>query len=368
MKKFIYLPFLFTFSLAMAHENGHVEYQEQKEESFGRLILAASSGKIKNRVTIKKDQSYVYIETNSIPDHSVNSRGPNSMQETSKSYRVPVSPKTNDQPTQSNPNSFGVALNGVPFRPSTAEYWNNNRDWVEEAISSRGKRLLGLDNNYGHVDHSGLYHYHGTPTDFIKTQQKTTRQRMALVGYAADGFPIYSEYGYRSAKNSRSGLTKLKSSYQLKKGKRPSDGPSGRYDGTYANDYEYVEDSGDLDECNGRFGVTPDYPKGTYYYVITKSFPFVSRFWKGTPDDSFLDRRGGRNNGQGNQQERRGGQEGRDQGRENQEGRGQGRGGREQGDDRRQGPPGQRGDSDFRPPHPPPHHRDRKEQKEIEIL
>ena len=26
---------------------------------------------------------------------------------------------------------------------------------------------------------------------------------------------------------------------------------------------------GDLDECNGRFGSTPEYPQGTYYYVST---------------------------------------------------------------------------------------------------
>lgn len=360
MKKLICTSIFLYQSLTMAHEGGHEQYQQEIDESFASLIFAASSGKIQNKVEIKKDTSYVYIETNSIPSHSAGNggRSPNTMQETSKLYRVPVNPKANNEPTQSNPNSFGVALNGVPFRPSTAEFWNNNRDWVEEAISSRGKRLLGLDDNYGHVDHSGLYHYHGTPTDFVRSQQKATRQRMALVGYAADGFPIYSEYAYKTADNSRSGLVKMKSSYQLKKGKRPSDGPSGRYDGTYANDYEYVKGSGHLDECNGRFGVTPDYPKGTYYYIITKSFPFVSRYWKGTPDDSFLDRRGGRDNGANNNQQRQG----------NEERRGPRQSNQEQGRDRRQGPPNQDRGSGFRPPHPPPHRRKDGPQKEIEIL
>ena len=33
--------------------------------------------------------------------------------------------------------------------------------------------------------------------------------------------------------------------------------------GTFTSDYQYVANSGDLDECNGRTGVTPEYPAGT---------------------------------------------------------------------------------------------------------
>ena len=79
----------------------------------------------------------------------------------------------------------------------------------------------------------------------------------------------------------------MKSSWRLKAGNRPDDGPGGRYDGTFSADYEYVEDLGDLDECNGRFGVTPEYPDGTYYYVITEDFPVIPRCFKGRPDKSF---------------------------------------------------------------------------------
>ena len=47
-------------------------------------------------------------------------------------------------------------------------------------------------------------------------------------------------------------------------------------------DYEYVAGSGDLDECNGRVGVTPEFPNGTYHYYITDTFPFIQRCVKGT--------------------------------------------------------------------------------------
>ena len=88
---------------------------------------------------------------------------------------------------------------------------------------------------------------------------------MSLIGYAADGFPIYFKYGYASATSSSNGVITLRSSYRLKSGSRPGDGenaPCGVYDGVYSNDFEYVEGLGDLDQCNGRVGVTPDYPNG----------------------------------------------------------------------------------------------------------
>ena len=52
--------------------------------------------------------------------------------------------------------------------------------------------------------------------------------------------------------------------------------------GTFLQDYEYVAGSGDLDECNGRTGVTPEFPKGIYHYVVTDTWPYVHRCVKGT--------------------------------------------------------------------------------------
>ena len=85
----------------------------------------------------------------------------------------------------------------------------------------------------------------------------------------------------------------MKSSYQIKAGSRPtgSDSPEGDYDGSFTIDYEYVANSGDLDECGGRFGVTPEFTQGTYYYVLTEDYPFIPRIFKGVPDPSFERRR-----------------------------------------------------------------------------
>ena len=51
--------------------------------------------------------------------------------------------------------------------------------------------------------------------------------------------------------------------------------------GAFTQDYEYVDGIGDLDQCNGRFGVTPEFPNGIYYYVVTDDFPFFTRCLKG---------------------------------------------------------------------------------------
>ena len=51
--------------------------------------------------------------------------------------------------------------------------------------------------------------------------------------------------------------------------------------GAFTQDFEYIEGFGDLDECNGREGVTPEFPEGIYYYVVTDDFPFFSRCLKG---------------------------------------------------------------------------------------
>ena len=45
--------------------------------------------------------------------------------------------------------------------------------------------------------------------------------------------------------------------------------------GGFAQDYTYSSGSGILDQYQGRFTVTPDYPTGTYAYFITYSYPYI---------------------------------------------------------------------------------------------
>ena len=253
------------------------------------------------KATITVEGEYRMIRANGLPDHQTGQfpgRGnPNRISAQSYTFRMPLAPHTNATARSGRGAWFGVALNGVPFEPGTAEFWNGQPEWVMEAKS--GFIDLGLDQNNAHVQPQGAYHYHGLPTGLMQ-RLGGEGTKMLLVGYAADGFPIYTSWAHSAGTNAASPLKKMRSSWQLRKGDRVG-GPGGKPDGKYTKDYEYVFGSGDLDECNGRFGVTGEYPQGTYYYCITDEFPQLARSWRGTPDQSFMKARmgGGRGPGPG---------------------------------------------------------------------
>lgn len=248
------------------------------------------------RVTITEKNGKRFIESNGLPDHETgqfpNQGNPHEIAAQKYEFQMTLNPKPEKQAIPSLHALFGVAVNGVPFEAGTAEFWNGDRAWNYEAKS--GKIDLGLDQNDAHVQPGGVYHYHGLPTGLVR-KLGDDGSKMIHLGWAADGFPIYANKGHSDPKDLTSALIPMRSSYQLKKGERPGGnrGPGGEYDGTFTADYEYIAGSGDLDECNGRFGVTPEYPQGIYHYYITDSFPYLSRQWRGKPDDSFQ-KKGGR--------------------------------------------------------------------------
>jgi hypothetical protein len=88
-----------------------------------------------------------------------------------------------------------------------------------------------------------------------------------IIGWAYDGNPIYGPYGYSTPSGGSPKL--LKSGYSISlQDNRPS---LNLYpEGFFVEDYEYIGD-GDLDQSNGRFCITPEYPNGTYAYFATVS-------------------------------------------------------------------------------------------------
>lgn len=246
-----------------------------------------------NRVEITVADGVRTIRSNGIPDHEPGvfpRRGnPNAIREQRHEFRMPAEPKAaGATPLELGP--FGIAVNGVLFDPGAAEWWRRNPQsgWRYEPLS--GAIDLGLDENNAHVQPTGSYHYHGMPTGLIEKLTKGEEvERMLLIGYAADGFPIYAGKGHEKADDPASPLKAMTPSYRLKEGERPggSKGPGDTYDGSFVQDYEYVAGAGDLDECNGRFGVTPEHPEGIYHYYITAEYPFIPRAFRGTPDESF---------------------------------------------------------------------------------
>jgi YHYH protein len=249
-----------------------------------------------NVVTISVEGDVRVIRANGIPDHQTGRfpgpGNPNTIGPQKYEFRVPLHPKPAEKTTALRMQPFGVAVNGVVFDPGAAEWWNGDRNsgWQYEPLMM-APLYLGTDASHAHVQPNGAYHYHGIPTALVYALTGGT-EKMVIVGWAADGFPIYNNLGHIDPRDASSPLKTLKSSYRVKSGQRPN-GPGGPYDGRFVADYEYVPRLGDLDDCNGRFGVTPEYPDGIYHYVLTEQFPFIPRKFRGTPDPSFMRRPGG---------------------------------------------------------------------------
>lgn len=237
------------------------------------------------------------ITVNDIPNHRVGTfptatdrriGNPNAISAQSNTYSTTTQPTLANSSTNASGWVNGVLFSGVGIEVYTAESFTGftgqtNREWNRNALQSVDD--LGLDCNNAHVQPGGQYHYHGLPSAYGSEMQVDGSQ-MVKIGYAADGFPFY----YLYYENDNGSIVEAEASYELISGERGGDGitaPSGAYDGEYFQDYEFVQGSGDLDECNGRFGPTPDAPNGEYYYVVTKDFPSFPLCFSGTPDNSF---------------------------------------------------------------------------------
>src|ERR1043166_1205759 len=132
-----------------------------------------TAAKRENAVSITTEGDYRIIKSNGWPDHAPGAfprRGnPNTASPQDYTFRVPLKPKVAESPeSRSNGWIFAVAVNGVPFEPGTAEFWNNDRrsGWRYEA--NTGFLNLGLDEHHAHVQPNGAYHYHAAPTGLVE--------------------------------------------------------------------------------------------------------------------------------------------------------------------------------------------------------
>ena len=149
----------------------------------------------------------------------------------------------------------------------------------------------GFNNQYG-----GEYAHIGNPKylryvlgdNLIMTSQETLIENTSvkhspIIGWAFDGNPIYGPYGLQDPTSLSSAVVPIQSSYVLKnnliynENTNPNpvriEGPSlvNYPAGTFVEDYEYTFNSLSvyLDQYNGRFCKTPEFPNGIYAYFTT---------------------------------------------------------------------------------------------------
>ena len=124
------------------------------------------------------------------------------------------------------------------------------------------------------VDQEGNTQFGESDLRKVNSIEVASAKHSPILGFAYDGHPIYGPYGYSSKTGGI--IVNMKSGYSLdlKSGRPPT---SIFPEGFFIEDYTHkdVSDQSVLDENNGRFCITPDYPEGTYAYFMTVNDQFA---------------------------------------------------------------------------------------------
>ena len=318
-KKVLSLIALFAFTLiTVAQTNPIITAPIQNQTGItGRHYIQGNStpiedGVLANVQSVDYSEDWVYITATGIPAYITGpflDGNPSLAQNQNAIYKLPLTPIENTgTPTATNGGNIGIFINGVSlfdYRDGVA--WNNNtmslcggppggnppcpggpngnQDWNRDAIPAE---MGGFDCNKAHPA-MGNYHHHQNPSAFnldliiVSNICETypadglyvidTESHSPLIGFAYDGFPIYGAYGFANA-DGTGGIVKMNSSYELPGATTRINGPdinNTYFEGYFREDYNYVSHTEDfyLDEHNGRFAITPEYPEGIYAYYAT---------------------------------------------------------------------------------------------------
>ncbi|NMP31076.1 YHYH protein [Thalassotalea sp. M1531] len=261
-------------------------------------------------VSISSNSTECTIDINQIPNHSFNDQSAafaTNVGEVIDSYRINIAPAFSGTDTAL---ELGVAeavmLNGVTLDILPAACYGvgdeplgrekigcgpdqNDNPWRYDPMSPLN--TFGTDSHNAHTQPNGKYHYHANPVAMF-AQNCENAVASPVIGFAADGFPIY---GSCFTDPSSGEIRKAVSSYALKNNGGPREEvvgyqtpqagvgliASNNYDGQFRGDWEYVQGTGDLDQCNG---MTVD---GKYGYYVTNTFPWVINCFKGQINNSF---------------------------------------------------------------------------------
>jgi hypothetical protein len=221
----------------------------------------------------------VYVSCSCIPGYAIGpwNGNPNVASNQNFVYKITRNPVPNTGSlTTVGLGHSGVWINGVSiFNVSDGMSYNNAGVWNRNAYFWEG---ASFDNCLGHPQQSGEYHHHVSPKCLY--DYTNTAVHSPIIGYAFDGYPVYGAFAYTFT-NGTGPIKRMQSSYSTTTTTTRTNGPSvsGTYPvGCFMEDYVYTAGSGDLDDHNGRWCVTPEYPGGTYAYFATLDASLTPQF------------------------------------------------------------------------------------------
>lgn len=279
---------------------------------------------------------------------------PNFPSNTGTTFRIPRTPTPANVHQSTGAGAIGYFVDGVAMFDSrdTFSYQTSSQTdgspvngvrgdgvWNRDAYVNEG---VTFDAAFAHQA-GNQYHYHANPPalrhqlgDHVDydtasntyTERTTPPNHSPILAWLSDGYPLYGPYGFSDPNDPNSTVIRMRSGYQKRDGSNGTDNlqtmgritlpawaatsqgrdanlPSNLYGpstanialGHYIEDYDHLGSHGftqgkdyDLDEHNGRFCVTPEFPEGTYAYFVTieengtPKFPYnLGRTFYGNP-------------------------------------------------------------------------------------
>jgi YHYH protein/Secretion system C-terminal sorting domain len=259
---------------------------------------------------VQYSANYVYVKATGIPAFVTGpfATGPvTTAANNNYVIKMPLTPTVATTKTLVGNGTIAAFINGtVAYNAGDAGSYNNQNRWHSNAVYFEN---IGFDCAHGHPGPmTSDYHHHQNPSAFnVEAVPSSSICNIyladglyvpnaathgPLIGFAADGFPIYGAYGYTNPLDATTPIKRMTSSYQLRNITTRTTLPDGTAAvgptltemvqimgpgqpkiqailGAYLEDFEYVAGLGDLDENNGRFSITPEYPNGIYCYFAT---------------------------------------------------------------------------------------------------
>ncbi|MFM1985469.1 MAG: hypothetical protein RLZZ295_635, partial [Actinomycetota bacterium] len=144
-------------------------------------------------------------------------------------FTIPSTPTYSKTVTKTSLGSIGVMISGAvlynPYEGDNKTPAMANNFTITDA---NGITASFVDKCAGHpIPNQGAYHYHGL-SSCVTAKVDATGKPSHIIGFALDGFPIYGDRDI--------------------KGKQLT--------------------AKNLDQCNGIYSATPEFPKGIYHYVL----------------------------------------------------------------------------------------------------